>query len=347
MRGGGSERVMSTLISNLDIHKYDVTLVLIKKEGRYLNDLPKDLKIIDLNSKKTRYAIFKIINIIRTQKADMVFSTLSYLNLLIAVIRPFFSKNIKFIARETNTVSVKNKYQPYPRLFDWLYKTFYNNFDLIISQSEYMKQDLIKNYNIQKSKIKVINNPVNIKKIDFFSKEKINIFDTNNVNLLAVGSMSEQKGFDLLLKTFEKLDCKYFLTILGQGKGLQGAKQLAEELNVLDRVNFLGFQDNPYVYMRQADLFVLSSRYEGFPNVVLEANACGTPVVAFDCPGGTREIIVDGVNGLMAKCQDIDELALRIEEVVNTKFDYEKIIKNTECKYGLKKIITQYEGFLC
>lgn len=347
MRGGGSEKVMSTLISNLDVQKYDLTLVLIKKEGRYLDDLSKDLKIIDLNSSKTRYALLKIINLIRLEKPNVVFSTLAYLNLLMAVIRPFFSKEIKFVARESNTVSIKNKSQPYPKLFDWLYKNFYNNFDLIISQSEYMKEDLIENYGIKKSKIEIINNPVDTNGIDHLSKENINVFDVNNINLLAVGSMSEQKGFDLLLKAFAKLGVNYFLTILGDGPKNRYFKRLASDLGVIDRVNFVGFQNNPYVYMRQADLFILSSRYEGFPNVVLEANACGTPVVAFNCPGGTREIIEHGINGLMVKCQDIDELATKIQDAKNLKFDADRIIENIECKYGLRKIVNQYESLLC
>lgn len=347
MRGGGSERVMSILISNLNTNKYDVTLVLIKKEGRYLADLPKNLKIIDLDSQKVRYSIFKIINIIRGQKPDIVFSTLAYLNLLIAVIRPFFSKKVKFIARETNTVSVKNKYQPYPKLFDLLYKVFYNNFDLIVSQAEYMKQDLVENYGIKHFKIKVINNPVDINKIRLLENNEQSIFDTNKINLLAVGSMSEQKGFDLLLKAFAKLDDRYFLTILGEGKKQNEIKDLAIALNIDKRVDFLGFQDNPYAYMKEVDLFVLSSRYEGFPNVVLEANACGTPVVAFDCPGGTGEIIENGINGYLVKCGNIDKLAKTIEKAINNNFDKNKIIENTEKKYGLQTIIRQYEEILC
>ncbi len=343
MRGGGSERVISILVNNLDRTKYDVSLVLLQKEGRYLDDLASDVKIIDLNAKRARYSIFKIVKILMDDKPDIVFSTLGHLNLLISMLRFFFPKSMKFIARESSIVSVNNNQEKFPKVFDFLYRKFYDNFDLIISQSHCMKNDLVNNYDIVEDKIKVINNPVDIDKITKLMQTDEILFDKNKINLLSVGRLNAVKGYDLLFQSLAKLDDKYHLTILGEGAQKESLLKLSLDLGIQNRVIFKGFESNPYKYMAQANLMVLSSRYEGFPNVVLEANACGTPVVAFNCSGGTGEIIEDGVNGFLVACGDVNLLAKRIDEAVVFEWDKEKVSLLILKRYNLDYIIEKYQ----
>jgi glycosyltransferase involved in cell wall biosynthesis len=339
MSGGGAQKVISTLLNHLDTNKFDINLVLISKDGRFINEIPKHITVIDLNTKRVRNSIFKIIKTINNEKPDIVFSTMGHLNLLLAMIRPFLSKKIVFIARESNTVSAMNKQDKYPKLFNFLYKKFYNNFDHIVAQAEYMKKDLVENYQIKSEKITVINNPIdfeNIKKLSNISSNEL--FDKSKINLLAVGRLSYQKGFDTLLEIMKELDEKYFLSILGEGPNEEKLKSMIREFSLESKVQLLGFQNNPYIYMKQADIFVLSSRFEGFPNVVLEANACGTAVIAFDCPGGTNEIIVDGENGYLAKCQDKNDFIRKLQQI-----SFEKEINKTILnKYEVSQIINQY-----
>jgi glycosyltransferase involved in cell wall biosynthesis len=342
MRGGGSERVISILLNHINRDKFDITLILLKKEGIYLADLPSDIKIIDLDIKQARYALFAIIKQIRKIQPNIVLSTLGYLNILISIIRPFFSKKIKFIARESSIVSIQNKQEKYPKLFDFLFRNFYKNFDIIISQSNYMKNDLIVNYNIDKEKIKVINNPVDIDKIAILSNEKCEEI----VDLLAVGRLDKNKNFKDIIEVLPYLKDRT-LTILGDGKEKENLEQLVKQLGLKNRVFFKGFQANPYKYMKQATVLILTSKYEGFPNVLLETNACGIPVVAYNCPGGTGEIIEDGVNGTLVKCQDVELLKTIIQKAINIKWDKEKMINMTKKKYGLDNIIRQYEEILC
>lgn len=339
MRGGGAERVISTLLQHINKDKFDLNLALITKEGKFLDDIPSHVNIIDLDTKRVRNSIFKIIKTINSLKPDIVFSTLGHLNLLISMIRPFLSKKIVFIGRESNTVSVINKQSKYPKLFDFLYNNFYNNFDHIVAQAEYMKKDLVENYQIKSEKITVINNPIdfeNIKKLSNISSKEL--FDKSKINLLAVGRLSHQKGFDTLLEIMKELDEKYFLSILGQGPDEEKLKSTIKEFSLESKVQLLGFQDNPYIYMKQADIFVLSSRFEGFPNVVLEANACGTTVIAFDCPGGTNEIIIDGKNGYLAKCQDKNDFIDKLKNISLQKEINQTILN----KYEVLQIINQY-----
>lgn len=344
MRGGGAERVMSVLLNFLDRKKFEPILVLLKKEGPYLENLPQDIQVIDLKVTQARYSIMKIIRIIKQIKPDTVFSTLGYLNILIAMIRPFLSKDIIFIARESNTVSVQNKQEKYPMLFNLLYKLFYNNFDQIISQSEYMKKDLIENYNIKKDHIDVIYNPVDIINVEALAnKNIINPYKSSKVNLLAVGRLDYQKGFDLLIEAMIKLDDRFHLTIVGQGKEESKLKYLAESYGAQEKITFAGFKSNPYIYMMHADLYILSSRYEGLPNTVLEANTCGIPVIAFNCSGGTGEIIENGINGFLCECQNIDELVEKINKASSYNFDKNKIKALIKNRYDVNTIIKQYE----
>ncbi len=343
MSGGGAERVFTILLKYIDKSKFSPILILLKKEGKYLEDIPKNIEVIDLNVTRTRYAFFKIIKTIYNIKPDIVFSTLGQLNLLIAIIRPLFSKNITFIARESSIVGMSK----HSNSFDFIYKSVYNRFDTIIAQSEYMKIDLMKTYALEKSDIVVINNPIDIDKIDrILQKKDKTLFDKEKINLVTAGRLKPVKGFDTLLKAMSKLESKFHLTILGEGDEENNLKNLAQELNITGRISFLGFQGNPYSYMEEADLFILSSRYEGFPNVVLEANACGTPVVAFDCPGGTGEIIENGINGFLVECGNIDQLANKIIQAIKYPWDKEKIINLIESKYDVRHIVKKYEEVL-
>ncbi|WP_200763267.1 glycosyltransferase [Nitrosophilus alvini] len=346
MRGGGSERVISIILNHLDRSKFEILLALLRKEGKYLDDLPRDIEIIDLDVKQARYSIFKIIYLIKQKKPDIVFSTLGYLNLLISIIKPIFSKKVKFIARESSIVSVQNQQEKHPNLFDFLYKNFYKNFDLIICQSNFMKSDLIKNYNIPDKKMVVINNPIDFDKIDKSAKTGEKLFNNDKINLLAVGRLDKVKGYDLLLKAFVKLDEKFFLTVIGDGEEKENLLMLTKNLGIEDRITFKGFKKNPYKYMAQADLFILTSKYEGFPNVLLEANACGLPVVAFNCLGGTREIIKDGLNGFLVECENTEQLAIAIKKSIQLKWN-SLLIKNlVKEKFEIKEIIKRYEKVL-
>lgn len=342
LRGGGAERVVSILLQYLDTTKFDLTLVLLQKEGKFLNDIPDYIKIIDLKSKRVRNSISKIIKTIKSENADIVFSTLGHLNLLISILRPFLNKNTIFIGRESNTVSVINKQDKFPKLMDFLYRRFYNNFDYIVAQAQYMKDDLVHNYDIISDKIIVINNPIDFEKVKKLSYEVEDpLFDKSKINLISVGRLAYQKGFDTLIEIMEKLDERFFLTILGQGPDYTKLESLIEEKKLSQKIKLQGFVNNPYPYMRQADFFVLSSRFEGFPNVVLESNACQTPVIAFNCPGGTSEIIEENKNGWLVDCQDKGAFVKKLYSI-----DYNKSIETKHLeKFKVDVIIKQYENF--
>ncbi len=347
MNGGGAERVIMTLLSHLDRQVYEPILVMMKREGRYLDMIPKDIEVIDLKATQARYAVFKIISVIKDKKPDVVFSTLAYLNLIVAIIRPFFSKNITFIARESNTVSVRNKREKYPRLFDWLYKKVYKNFDVIVTQAKFMRDDLIENYGIDKSKMVIIYNPLNTEDVAQKSLEDKGVnLPSDKYNLLAVGKLGYQKGYDILLPIMTRLDESYHLTILGEGGDKEKLEVQIKELGLESSVTMAGFSDNPFAYMKRADVLVLSSRYEGLANVVLEANYCGTPTVAFSSPGGVSEIVEEGKNGFLVAPFDKEAFAKMIEKTKVHDFDAQAMSDMTKERFAIEKIIHHYDTIL-
>lgn len=336
---GGAERVITILCNELDRTKFCPKLVLFKKEGYYLNHLKDDVEIIELNTTRIRYSIFKIVPLIRKLKPAIVFTGWGEISAFLSPIIGLFPKT-KFITRETNVVSehVKRK----EILF---FYRFYTNFHQIIAQSDDMKNDLVQNFKINPSKIEKINNPVDFELINRLKEE--NLKQDNNPNykmIVAIGNLSPRKGFDLLLNVFTHLkDEPIQLTILGDGAFRDELVNQKEKLG-LTNISFLGKVNNPFPFVKQADLFILSSRYEGFPNVLLEAGACGTYSLANNCPGGINEIIQKNINGEIYDITDEIGFAEKIKSILKEKHYEEKIIESIQSRFSKNVIIKQYES---
>ena len=336
---GGAERVITILCNELDRTKFCPKLVLFKKEGYYLNHLKDDVEIIELNTTRIRYSIFKIVPLIRKLKPAIVFTGWGEISAFLSPIIGLFPKT-KFITRETNVVSehVKRK----EILF---FYRFYTNFHQIIAQSDDMKNDLVQNFKINPSKIEKINNPVDFELINRLKEEKIKQdYNTNYKKIVAIGTLSLRKGFDLLLNVFTHLKYEPIqLTILGDGAFRDELVNQKEKLGLIN-IFFLGKVNNPFPFVKQADLFILSSRYEGFPNVLLEAGACGTYSLANNCPGGINEIIQENINGEIYDITDEIGFAEKIKSILKEEHHEEKIIESIQSRFSKNVIIKQYES---
>jgi len=345
MRGGGSERFLTILIRNLDKSLFVPILALVEKEGSLIDELPQDIEVIDLKAVKVRYSLVKLIRLIRERGPEVVFSTLPHLNFGIMMGRCAMPAGITFIARETNIPSINIKQSPFPYGFSLLYRWLYPKFDKIVCLCKDMQEDLLNNFELPKKNTVVINNPVDLKAIDEMAQRGRGELPKGVFNILAAGKLKYQKGFDLLLYSMARIKTKkVHLTIMGHGPKENDLKRLVKELDLDSIVTFAGFVKNPYTYMTQADLFVLSSRFEGFPNVLLEANACGIPVVAFDCPGGVREIIEDEINGLRVEAENVSSFAKAVEMAIDTEWKSDLIRTRIEKRFNVRKIVGEYEN---
>ncbi|EGT0014957.1 glycosyltransferase [Clostridium perfringens] len=346
LNGGGAERVIINLIRNLDRSKFDIRLILIKKQGVYVNLIPNDVSVVDLNSDRVRYSIFKLVKELKKIKPDTILSTLGHLNLVLLAIRPFIRKDTKILIREANTPSksISELSNNKRKFFLKLYKYLYPKADLIIAQCEDMKNDIIECLKVDEKKIKYIYNPLDINKI-LINKERENPYDRNKINLISVGRLSYQKGFDILLDAFKIVNEKFLnthLTILGDGELKDDLQNQAKRLNIDDKVSFVGFKENPYPYYYYSDMYVLSSRWEGFPNSLLEALACETKVVAVNCKSGPKEILCDNQYGILVDEENAKSLADGIIKYIPQK----NKTGNRACFFDINKIIKEYEEVL-
>lgn len=338
LHAGGAERVVTTIANHLPREKFIPIILLLRKEGPYLEILEKDIEIIDLQIQRIRHALFPIFSELRKRKPDIVFSGFGEVNAYLSLFIKLLPK-IKFIARETNVVS-----QHVTRKEIRFFYQFYNNYDQIICQSEDMKDDLLLNFSIAPNKISKINNPVDFQfiKKNLTSSTKPPCFFEGFKNVVAIGNLSYRKGFDRLLKVFSFLKKeKILLHILGEGRDHEMLQQMQKDLE-LKNVIFHGVQKNPYSFLQFADLFVLSSHYEGFPNVLLEAGACGCYALVNNCQGGINEIIQQYINGEVSEIINHEDFAKKIKEILLKNHDKEAIIQSIQSRFSKEMILKKY-----
>jgi glycosyltransferase involved in cell wall biosynthesis len=347
LRGGGAERVILTLLRHLDRQRFRVALAVVDTSGAvYSNDIPIDVEFIDLGSSRVRYAMPRIVRLIWSKRPDVIFSTLGHLNLALAIVRPLLPNSIRYVARETALVSeVIADGCRWPSLWAWAYRRFYSRLDLVVCQSRAMRSDLIERYGFPHDRAMVINNPVDtlaIRQLAGVRSVSDGPDNATSVRLLAAGRFTAQKGFDLLIEALAL--CKrpgLKLTILGDGPLRSQIERLARDRGVLERVVFAGYQDNPFRYFRESDVFVLSSRYEGFPNVVLEALACGLPVISTPASGVSE--IIDGIEG----CSLADDIsAVSLAREIEGFRKGARIPADTVQPYEVNTIVRLYEAAL-
>ena len=339
LNGGGAERIFVNYIRSLDQNIYDIALLLVNRTGEFLSLIPDHVKIVDIGKSKTRYGFFKIIKQIKNIDPELIVSTTNRMNILVLLSSFFISRRIKICLYEPSMPSAQFDNNYLPRYYLLLMKLLYRFADYIIAQTTAMGIEIIKYYLIDKDKLLVTSNPIDTKLIDESTSGQNNPFDDNFINIVASGRIREEKGYEFLLKAFEKVikyDIKYRLHILGtvgDKNYMKKLNKLIDENNMNNFVQFLGFQINPFPFYKYADLFVLSSKWEGLPNVVLEALYLKTPVIVTDCIPHFRELITNGKNGYVVKYGDEIDLSQKIQKYSKLKVaseilelpDYNKI----------------------
>ena len=339
----GAERVIINILRNINLKKFEVTLILVDKRGGAKELIPASIPIIQLNVSRVRYSIPKLVKTLNSIRPDIIFSTLGHMNLLLLFSRSLLRFRHKIIVREANTPSEDLKKLPLIKrmIFRKLYAWLYPKADIIVAQCKAMKMDLVKTFGLDEAKIVHIYNPIDL---DYIRRAMVaeNPYKNNRINVLAVGRLTRQKGFDILIEAFQHV-AKVFhdahLTILGQGELKEELESKVAKLGLSGKVSFEGFKKNPYPYYRYADVYVLSSRWEGFPNSLLEALACGCKVVATDCKSGPREILGDNEYGILVPPEDPEALARGIIEAING----ENRTKDRAKDFDVKYIVRQYE----
>ena len=343
LSGGGAQGVFVTIMNYyVDIGCKVKAVVGTLGNDVYSHSLRDSIAIEELGATSSKESLFKIIKYINDNEVEIAFAFSPEWAVNLVIARKMARKHFLIIGRCINTLSYEYKYAEgiFRRIITYrLVKMLYKKTDCVVAQSEKMKDDLVSNFGLTTGQIYTINNPLS----DRFALELENSAEENRENyMLFVGRFEKQKGIDRLLKAFSNIsDRKIKLCLYGKGSQEDQLKKLAEELGIRDRVCFYPFDKDIDKIYRKAKLTVMSSLFEGFPNVLSESIACGTPVVSFDLPSGPKEIIVNGVNGYLVEYLNEQDLTNKINITLDTNWDYSEI-KKTARRFSKNSILPKY-----
>jgi glycosyltransferase involved in cell wall biosynthesis len=345
---GGVERVVNLLSKGFLERGVQVDLLAPRITGEHRENIPPGVNIIRLRTRHTYSALLPLARYLRREKPDAVLAVKhrAIVTGVVAGIVAGFTGRI--VGNIHTTVSAGLAYSNFMKRFLYLMemRVFYRLAHAIVGVSLGVAEDIKDITGLDSEKIQAIHNPVVTPEIfeqgrqplehPWFSDGKIPV-------ILGIGRLTKQKDFHTLISAFTEVrkirQCR--LVILGDGADLDSLRSLASEKSVQDDIDFPGFQKNPYNYLSRANLFVLSSRWEGFGMVLVEAMAFGIPVVSTDCPSGPREILKDGRYGPLVPVEDYKALAEAILHALDDPVP-SSILKEASEDYAIDKTSKRY-----
>ena len=378
LAGGGAERVILNLTREFIRNGITIDLLVTKFKGPLTTLVPDSVNVIELE-KSSRADVAKVVfklplsawyaalvwlfidgpKVIRRLPAlidylnhsspDVVLSTLDAVNICLLWAKYLSHSESRFIIRQAifHSQQVNHAQSIFAgKLLTRLVKKWYPSADKIISLTNQMAEDLQESCNIPAAKINTVYNPVDIDAIlarRNEAPENLPQLTSGAAMIMAAGRLCKQKNFPALLQAIRVLKPrrKVALVILGEGPDRPLLEKVIEDLRLKDNVHLLGHVKNPYAYMTQADVFVLTSLWEGLPNVIIEALACGCRVVSTDCPSGPGEILQQGKYGKLVPLNDVMALANAIDDSLKENIDRQAVFSRAK-DFSLQKISRQY-----
>ena len=347
LRGGGAERVCATLANELHAMGWSVEILVLNLRDAVLRDsVNADIPVVDLGITHARYSALAVASYLHARHPDRFLVFNDQLAVLLVWLRCMRLGRFSVVARSISTLSRKASLEPsfwHRRVVHAMTRVFYRRVDVIIAQSEGMKRDLISNYGIDDRQLRVIHNPLS----DYFTRHRSGRpvpWQSRRNEILYVGRLNTIKGLDLLMDAClicMKADPELVVRLLGDGEEMSALKRRAESAGVAHRVHFEGYVKDVLEYYAHARLLVLTSHYEGFPNVLLEAISQGTPIVSVDCESGPSEIIQEGVNGFLVKSRNARDLADALQRVLAKEWDVAGI-RQTAAAFSARQVASKY-----
>lgn len=351
LSGGGAEKIMLYLARGFALQGINVDLVLAKAEGPYLSQIPKEVRLVDLKSRRLLLCLPDLIRYLQQQQPVALLSALEDANVVALCAKRMANVSTRAVVSVHNTLSreAQNATQFKRRISPYMARLFYPWADAIVTVSQGAADDLVR-LGLSREQIKVIYNPVVTP--EFFEKVKESVehpwfLPAQPPVILGVGRLEVQKDFPTLIRAFAlvKQQRPARLMILGEGKDRPLLEALVQELGLEADVALPGFVANPYAYMAKSSTFVLSSLFEGLPTVLIEAMAAGTPVVSTDCESGPAEILANGKYGKLVAVGDVRGLAQAAIETLDALPDSVSL-RSRAAEFSLEKAIAQYTHLL-
>ncbi|MBY6276608.1 MAG: glycosyl transferase [Symbiobacterium thermophilum] len=329
-----------------------VDIVLVKAEGPLQDQIPSKVRVVDLAQHRTLSSIPHLVHYLRQERPKVLISALYHANIVALLAKRVSGIDVHTIVSEHNTMSLLRQGLGLPKslLMMQLIRSCYRWADSIVAVSHGVAQDLSVHTGIPLSAIDVVYNPVITPQLRELASEVpehpwFRDGDTRPI-VLGAGRLAKEKDFPTLIKAFglvlRALPAR--LIIIGEGPMRIELETLIRNLGLEEHVSLPGFVSNPYAYYARSAVFVLSSVSEGFSNVLVEAQACGTPVVSTDCPYGPSEILNGGEYGRLVPVGDCEELARAIlQELTSPTPSAENPLLS---KFAVHSVISQYEAII-
>ena len=354
LSGGGTERFytqLSKFLSNLQ--KYSITYFYSINSS---NTIPINNQYIEFKktiSSKSIVSLLEIIIFTWRYKYGLILTAQNHPNVLFSFFRFLLPYRTKLIISERafTDLALADSKRISNKLINKLIPFSYRNADYVHCLTKRIASHIVSKYKVPIKKIAVIPNFVDVLSIDKNSYKKINLDEDkknflNSPYIVSIGRLHNQKGYKFLINAYSNISnlVPHNLVILGEGPLLSNLKNQVKKLNLEKRVLFCGFITNPYPILRKSELFVLSSLYEGMPNVLLEAIALGVPIVSSDCPSGPREILGDKYKKLLYYPNDTKSLSkLMIKQIKKpTKIPINYLNKS----FSIEKVLTAHDDLI-
>ena len=347
--GGGAEKVFALLAQNLSRQKYELHLGLITQATVPANPFPPGITIHALGASRIRFAVFCLAGLVRRLKPRIILSGMFHLNFLVLLLRPFLPRPVRILIRQNGTVSSALAFGNTPGYNRLLYRLLYRYADKVICQSSAMASDLVHELPVEPGRLAILPNPIDVYAIHLAMEQGLSQWAGAGPHLLAVGRLSREKGFDLLLEALHSVRQCFptaDLTIAGAGPEEADLKSLCHHLELESAVRFAGLTAEPAALFRGASVFVLSSRQEGMPNALLEAAAGGLPIVALPASGGIADLLRGQPGAWLANDISSAALAACLLQALNALRPGERFAHSFIDPFRIDRAILGYEELI-
>jgi glycosyltransferase involved in cell wall biosynthesis len=351
MDGGGAERVMLKLAGGIADQGYAVDLVLSRAVGHYLDEVHRSVRLVDLKASRVLASLPGLVRYLRRERPTALLTSLNFVNIVGIWARWAAGVHTRLVVVEHNQLSQEVSHSPRRRhrLVPRLAKRFYPWADAVVAVSRGAANDLARTVGLAPDCIEVVHNPIVTPELRAMATVPLDHawFQPGQPPVvLAVGRFTAQKDFATLIRAVAHVrrESPVRLLILGDGPERRALEGVVAEQGLDGAVDLAGWVPNPYPYMIRADAFVLSSRWEGLPSVLIEALYCGVPVIATDCPSGPMEILDGGKHGMLVPVGDVDALARAIGSALAGEVP--RPDRASWLPYELNTVVERYLGVL-